>query len=205
MENQSKTIGYLRVSTVEQDLEKNKMEILKLAHDKDLGKVHFVEEMASGKIAWRKRKIAQIIEESNKGDNILISELSRLGRSMLECMEILSIALQKGVNIYAIKGDWKLDGSLQSKIIAMAFSMAAEIERDLISKRTKEALRARKAAGKPLGRPKGTGKSRLDPYQIEIEALLNNGSTKRHIAQKYKTSEANLYHWLKQKGLLNKK
>ena len=132
MENQSKTIGYLRVSTVEQDLEKNKMEILKLAHDKDLGKVHFVEEMASGKIAWRKRKIAQIIEESSKGDNILISELSRLGRSMLECMEILSIALQKGVNIYAIKGDWKLDGSLQSKIIAMAFSMAAEIERDLI-------------------------------------------------------------------------
>ena len=205
MENQSKTIGYLRVSTVEQDLEKNKMEILKLAHDKDLGKVHFVEEMASGKIAWRKRKIAQIIEESSKGDNILISELSRLGRSMLECMEILSIALQKGVNIYAIKGDWKLDGSLQSKIIAMAFSMAAEIERDLISKRTKEALRARKAAGKPLGRPKGTGKSRLDPYQIEIEALLNNGSTKRHIAQKYETSEANLYHWLKQKGLLNKK
>ncbi len=196
------TIGYLRVSTSEQDLEKNKMDILKLAHDKDLGKVKFIEERISGKVSWKKRKIAQIVEDLKKGDYIIISELSRLGRSMLECMEILSISLQKGLNIYAIKGDWKLDGSLQSKIIAMAFSMAAEIERDLISQRTKEALRARKASGKPLGRPKGTGKSKLDEFQPEIEALLNNGSTKRFIAQRYKTSEANLYHWLKKHNLL---
>ena len=80
-------------------------------------------------------------------DNIIVSELSRLGRSMLECMEILSIATQKGINVYAVKGCWQLDQSIQSKIIAMAFSMAAEIERDLISKRTSEALRAKKAAG----------------------------------------------------------
>lgn len=199
--NTQQTIGYLRVSTAEQNLEKNKMEILKLAHDKDLGKVKFVEERISGRVSWRKRKIADVLETLKKGDHIIISELSRLGRSMLECMEILSIALQKGIHIYAIKGDWKLDGSLQSKIIAMAFSMAAEIERDLISQRTKEALRVRKASGKPLGRPKGTGKSKLDPFQPEIEALLKNGSTKRYIAKRYKTSEGNLYHWLKQKGL----
>jgi len=199
------TIGYLRVSTNDQDLEKNKMAILKLAHDKDLGKVKFVEEKVSGKISWRKRKISNLVEDLKKGDHILISELSRLGRSMLECMEILSIALQKGINIYAVKGDWKLDGSIQSKIIAMAFSMAAEIERDLISQRTKEALRARKAAGKPLGRPKGIGKSKLDEFQPEIEALLNNGSTKRYIAKRYKTSEGNLYHWLKKRGLLKNK
>ena len=202
--NKHKTIGYLRVSTVDQDLEKNKMEILKLAHDKDLGKVKFVEEKVSGKISWHKRKISTIISELKKGDHIIISELSRLGRSMLECMEILSIALEKGINVYAIKGDWKLDGSLQSKIIAMAFSMAAEIERDLISQRTKEALRARKAAGKPLGRPKGIGKSKLDEFRPEIEALLNNGSTKRYIAKRYQTSEGNLYHWLKRRGLLQK-
>lgn len=200
--SKQQTIGYLRVSTSEQDLEKNKMDILKLAHDKDLGKVKFIEERISGKVSWKKRKIAQIVEDLKKGDYIIISELSRLGRSMLECMEILSISLQKGLNIYAIKGDWKLDGSLQSKIIAMAFSMAAEIERDLISQRTKEALRARKASGKPLGRPKGPGKSKLDEFQPEIEALLNNGSTKRFIAQRYQTSEANLYHWLKKRNLL---
>lgn len=200
--SKQQTIGYLRVSTSEQDLEKNKMDILKLAHDKDLGKVEFIEERISGKVSWKKRKIAQILEDLKKGDHIIISELSRLGRSMLECMEILSIALQKGLNIYAIKGDWKLDGSLQSKIIAMAFSMAAEIERDLISQRTKEALRARRASGKPLGRPKGTGKSKLDEFQPEIETLVNNGSTKRFIAQRYKTSEANLYHWLKKRNPL---
>lgn len=200
--SERQTIGYLRVSTAEQDLEKNKMEILKLAHEKDLGKVKFVEEKVSGKVSWRKRKISEVLDELEGGDTIIVSELSRLGRSMLECMEILSIAMQKGLHVYAIKGQWKLDDSIQSKIIAMAFSMAAEIERDLISQRTKEALRARKASGKPLGRPKGPGKSKLDAFQPEIEALLKNGSTKRFIAKRYGTSEGNLYHWLKKRGLL---
>src|SRR5260370_30939410 len=135
-----KTTAYFRVSTIDQDLEKNKAAILALANAKVLGPVQFVEEKVSGKISWKKRKIAEILEISQKGDNIIVSELSRLGRSMLECMQILSIASQKGINIYAIKGNWQLDSSIQSKIIAMAFSMAAEIERDLISKRTKEAL-----------------------------------------------------------------
>jgi len=120
---------------------------------------------------------------------------------MLECMEILSIASQKGINIYAIKGNWQLDNSIQSKIIAMAFAMAAEIERDLISKRTKEALMARKVAGMILGRPRGVGKSKLDKYRVEIEALLSNGSTQKFIAQRYGTTEANLHHWMKQHGL----
>ncbi len=105
-----------------------------LANSKLLGHVQFVKEKVSGKVSWRKRKIADILETAQKGDNIIVSELSRLGRSMLECMEILSIATQKGVNLYAVKGDWQLNNSIQSKIIAMAFSMAAEIERDLISK-----------------------------------------------------------------------
>jgi DNA invertase Pin-like site-specific DNA recombinase len=166
-----KTIAYLRVSTIDQDLEKNKAAILALANAKVLGHVQFVEEKVSGKISWRKRKIADILENSQKGDNIIVSELSRLGRSMLECMEILSIASQKGINIYAIKGNWQLDSSIQSKIIAMAFSMAAEIERDLISKRTKEALIARKMSGVKLGRPRGVGKSKLDAYRPEIEAF----------------------------------
>lgn len=132
-----KTVAYLRVSTTDQDLEKNKADILKLAHSLELGHVHFIEEKVSGKIPWKKRKIKEIIDAAEVGDNIIVSELSRLGRSMLECMEILSIATEKGINIYAVKGNWHLDGSIQSKIIAMAFSMAAEIERDLISKRNR--------------------------------------------------------------------
>ncbi len=196
-----KTIGYLRVSTGEQELEKNKADILRLTNTYDLGKVQFVEERVSGKVSWRKRKIADELESLGAKDNLIVSELSRLGRSMLECMEILSIAVQKGINVYAVKGNWRLDGSIQSKIIAMAFSMAAEIERDLISQRTTEALRYKKSQGIKLGRPKGPGKSKLDAFRPEIESLLANGSTQKFIAGRYKTTEANLHNWLKKRGL----
>ena len=146
MQNQQ-TIAYLRVSTTDQDLKKNRYDILQLANDKGLGQVQWVEETVSGRVSWRKRKIAKVLEQLQAGDTLIVSELSRLGRSMLECMEILSIAFQKGIHLYAVKGNWRLDNSIQSKIVAMAFSMAAEIERDLISQRTKEALAARKKAG----------------------------------------------------------
>ena len=197
----SRTIAYLRVSTTDQDLEKNKAAILHLANDRGLGQVEWVEEHASGRISWKKRKIAAVLEELHAGDNLVVSELSRLGRSMLECMEILSVASQKAVNIYAVKGNWQLDQSIQSKILAMAFAMAAEIERDLISQRTKEALAAKKKAGVKLGRPKGSGKSKLDPYRPEIEALLAQGSTQKFIAKRYKTTEANLSRWMKKHRL----
>ena len=154
-------IAYLRVSTLDQDLEKNKADILHLANDRNLGQVEFIQEKVSGKISWKQRKIAPLLEELEDGDTILLSEFSRLGRSMLECMEIISIALDKGIRIYTVKGNWQLDDSIQSKVMAMVFSMAAEIERDLISKRTREALQARKLSGMRLGRPKGPGKSKL--------------------------------------------
>ncbi|MBU0470827.1 MAG: recombinase family protein [Nanoarchaeota archaeon] len=196
-----KTIGYLRVSTLGQDLRKNKADIILLANDNNLGKVYWVEEKVSGRVHWKRRKIAEILDELQKGDNLLISELSRLGRSMLECVEILSIALKKEINIYSVKGSWKLDSSIQSKIVAMVFSMASEIERDLISQRTKEALRAKKQAGFKLGRPKGAGKSKLDKFRPEIEALLKNGSTQKFIAKRYGTTESNLHRWMKKHKL----
>jgi DNA invertase Pin-like site-specific DNA recombinase len=196
-----KTIGYLRVSTLDQDIEKNKADILHLANHHDLGKIQFVEEKVSGKVPWRERKIAEVLEQLQAKDTIIVSELSRLGRSMLECMEILLLATRKGINVYAVKGNWRLDSSIQSKIIAMAFSMAAEIERDLISQRTKEALRFKKTQGLKLGRPKGPGKSKLDPYRPEIESLLANGSTQKFIARRYHTTQANLHNWLKKHGL----
>ena len=195
------TFAYLRVSKLDQDLEKNKADILRLANDAHLGHVQFIEEKVSSKISWRKRQIAAILEQAQKGDTIIVSELSRLGRSMLECMEILSLAMQKGIRIYAVKGNWQLNNSIQSKIVAMAFAIAAEIERDPISQRTTEALTARKQQGMPLGRPKGAGKSKLDAYQMEITAFLNNGATKTWIAQKYGTTRRNLSHWMKQRGI----
>jgi DNA invertase Pin-like site-specific DNA recombinase len=196
-----KTTAYLRISTVDQDIEKNKSDILKLANEKRLGYVEFIEEQISGKVSWRNRKIFAIINEAKKDDVIIVSELSRLGRSMLEIMEILSIATQKQLKIYSVKGDWHLDGSIQSKVMAMVFSMASEIERDLISSRTKEALRFKKENGIKLGRPKGPGKSKLDKFKPEIEVLVSNGSTQKFIANRYNTTEANLYNWMKRHNL----
>jgi len=192
----TETLAYLRVSTLDQDLDKNKSDVLFFANEKNLGKVRFVEEKVSGAVHWKKRELGSVIDSLADGSNLIVSEFSRLGRSMLECMEIITICLEKGINLYAIKGNWQLDNSIQSKIIAMIFSIASEIERDLISKRTSEALRARKEKGLPLGRPKGPGKSKLDEYKDEIIALLNNGSSKTFIAKRYKTSIGNLHHWL---------
>jgi DNA invertase Pin-like site-specific DNA recombinase len=198
---QNKTIAYLRVSTVEQDLEKNKADILTFANNKDFGKVKFVEEMVSGMKNWKNRKIKGVIDSLNTGDSLIVPEFSRLGRSMLEIMEMLSILKDKEVNVYAVKGEWELNGSLQSKIMAMVFSIASEIERDLISKRTKEALRARKNAGVKLGRPKGVGKSKLDVFKEEIVALLRNGSSKKFVSDRYGTSQVNLYNWLNKNNI----
>ena len=102
--------------------------------------MEFVEEKVSGTVPWKKRKIADIVDQLTEGDLLIVSELSRIGRSMLEIMQVLSTSLEKGVNVYAVKGNWKLDNSIQSKIIAVVFSMAAEIERELISRRTRVAL-----------------------------------------------------------------
>ena len=104
-----RTVAYLRVSTQAQDLEKNKADILHLANNKKLGHVEWVEEKVSGRISWHKREVGRLIEELEAGDTLIVSELSRLGRSMLQCMEILSIAFEKKINIYAVKGNWQLD------------------------------------------------------------------------------------------------
>jgi DNA invertase Pin-like site-specific DNA recombinase len=196
-----KTVAYLRVSTLDQDIDKNKADILILANSLHLGHVEFIEEKVSGKVPWCKRKVATILKSCQEGDTIIVSEISRLGRSMLECMEILSIATSKSIKVYAVKGNWQLDGSLSSKVMAIAFAMASEIERDLISERTKEALRVRRQQGLPLGRPQGVGKSKLDPYRFEIEALLKNGSTQAFIAKRYGTTEANLHHWMTKRDI----
>ena len=197
-----KTVAYLRVSTVDQDLEKNKADILKLANDRNFGKVKFIEEKASGyKTGWKERKVKKIIDDLQKGDRLIVPEMSRLGRSMLDILQLLSVCKEKGIDVHAVKGNWSLNGTIESKIIMTIYAMAAEIERDLISQRTKEGLRAARAKGKILGRPKGPGKSKLDKFRPEIEALLKDGSPKTFIAKRYGTTPANLYNWMKKNGI----
>lgn len=151
----------------------------------------------SGVKDWQKRKFGEVFETLKAGDTVIVPELSRLGRSTLQILEIMKQAKERNINVHAVKGGWSLNGTMESKIVLTMFAMIAEIERDLISERTKEGLRARKAAGVKLGRPKGPGKSKLDQYHDEIISLLANGSTKIFIAKKYKTSVTNLYNWLK--------
>lgn len=198
---QRKVFGYLRVSTMSQDLDKNKADILTYANDHKLGNVDFVEEIASGKISWKRRRIKEVIDWLGKDDWIIVAELSRLGRSMLEIMEIISEAKKKEINIHAIKNGWTLNGTIESKILLMVFAMASEIERDLISSRTKEALRVRKESGVKLGRPKGPGKSKIDPHKDDIIALLRNGVPKTLVAKRYGTSNVNLYNWILKNNL----
>jgi DNA invertase Pin-like site-specific DNA recombinase len=192
-----KTYGYLRVSTINQDTEKFKADILQFANEHDFGKVTFIDETASGVKNWRERKLGGLIESLHSGDRLIVPEMSRLGRSMLEVLEILKVAKEKGACIYAIKGNWMLNGTIESKIMATMLALISEIEHDFIVSRTKEALAAKKAQGVILGRPKGPGKSKLDKHRLEIEALLKNGSTKIYIAKRYNTTPANLHNWLR--------
>jgi DNA invertase Pin-like site-specific DNA recombinase len=196
-------IGYLRVSTIDQDTEKNKAAVLDFANAKGfIGKVEFVEEKISGLKSWKKRKLNDLVQSMQAGDILIVPELSRLGRSLVEVLEVLNTLKDKGVKVYSVKENFQLNGDdVQSKVMRTMLGLFAEIERDLISARTKEGLAAAKASGKRLGRPRGPGKSKLDGFRPEIEALLKNGSRKNFVAQRYGVTPATLSNWLKKHGL----
>jgi DNA invertase Pin-like site-specific DNA recombinase len=192
----ARTIGYMRVSTEDHDLAQNRADILHLANSKNLSQVEWLEEKVSDSRDWRKRNFGEVFETLQAGDAIIVSELSRLGRSTLQIIEIMEQAKKSDIDVYAVKSRWSLNGTMESKSVLNVLAMIAEIERDLISERTKVGLRAAKAKGRQLGRPKGPGKSKLDRYRKEIEALLKNGLTKSFIAKRYGTTAANLHNWL---------
>jgi len=196
-----KVIGYLRVSTQEQDLEKNKADILAFANERRLGNVDWVEEKISGTRDWLKRELGQVVASLGPGDWLITPEFSRLARSTLQILEILAELKKKGVHVYVLKGAQYINDSIESKVFLTMMALFSEIERDLVSARTKEALKARRAAGVKLGRPKGSGKSRLDQYQPEIEALLKNGSSVSFIANRYQVVRSTLHNWLKKKKI----
>jgi len=129
-EKPRKVIGYLRVSTINQDLEKNKADILAYCNDHDLGKVHFVQEIVSGKVSWKRIRIKEVIDQLGKDDWLIVPELSRLGRSMLEIMEIIAEAKRKEINIYAIKNNWTLNGTMEISNKKGTSFMIQFIERD---------------------------------------------------------------------------
>lgn len=196
------TFGYIRISCDKQDFDNQKYAVLSFANERGFGNVDLVSETVSGTVAWEKRKLAKLLERMNKGDILITSELSRLGRSMLEIMELLSILTKKEIKVYAIKGDWEIGNGLQSKVLAFAFALASEVERDLISQRTKEALARKKSEGVKLGRPVGSlGRSKLDGKEDEIRNLLKHNVAKAAISRLMGVSRPALYDFIASRKL----
>ncbi len=192
------TYAYLRVSTIEQNTEKNKLDVLKFANSKKLGNVEFIEEQISGKANFKNRQLGALLEKMKKDDVLIVPELSRIARSITQIFEVIDITKQKGIILYSIKEDFSNnDKSITSTVTTTIFALVAQIERDLISLRTKEALQSKKAQGVKLGRPKGKGKSKLDDNKEEILKLVELKVPKTIIARQYNTSTANLHGFLK--------
>lgn len=192
--------AYIRVSTQMQTLEGQKFEIDNYLKRHNLRCDYWVTESVSGTVSWEKRRLGRTIRcKMKRGDVLISTEISRLGRNMLMIMSILNICSQKGICIHTIKDNFDLSDSINSKIIAFAFALAAEIERNLISQRTKEALAAKKLSGMKLGRPTGrTQKVERLYSEIEtINALIDQGVPKIYIAKFYKVHRNTLNKCLK--------
>ena len=198
------TYAYLRVSTNQQDVDNQRHGILQYANQKSLGHLEFVEDAVSGQKKWRDRELGKLLTKTAaQGDVIIFAEISRMARSTLQVLEILESCMQRELIVHIAKQQMVLDDKLPSRITATVLGLAAEIERELISLRTKEALAKRKAAGKPLGRPKGrqSAKLKLDPRKQEIQMYLDKGISKRSIAKLVDCAPSTLYYWLERHQL----
>lgn len=180
--------GYIRVSSDKQTVENQRFEINQFCQREGLTIDGWIEETVSGTRMYTKRRLGKLLRQVGEGDIIICSELSRLGRNLYMIMEILSHCMNRGCRVWTIKDGYRLGDDIQSKVLAFAFGLSAEIERNLISQRTKEALARLKAEGKHLGRPKGvkTRKESLLLYQHEayIRRALEKGQSKRALARK---------------------
>ena len=177
--------GYIRVSSDKQTVENQRFEINKFCERQNIMINDWIEETISGTKNYNKRQLGNLLKKVHKDDIIICSELSRLGRNLFMIMEILNICMTKECRVWTIKDNYRLGDDIQSKVLAFAFGLSAEIERNLISQRTKEALARKKAEGVVLGRPKGRKSSRykLSGKEVLIKELIKNGTSQRKIAQ----------------------
>lgn len=194
--------AYLRVSSDSQDVTNQKHGIYEYTNKVGIGNLAFIEDVVTGKKKWRERKLGSIIDGMESGDCIVFAEVSRIARSTLQVLEVLEECMEKNVNVYIAKQNMQLDGSMQAKITATVLGLAAEIEREFISMRTKEALAARKKEGMILGRPKGPAKTlKLDPKREQIEKYLSMGLGVRVVAKLIDEAPTTLRDYIKRKGL----
>ena len=177
--------GYIRVSSDKQTVENQRFEINNFCSTKNIKINSWIEETISGTQKYTKRQLGILLKRVRKDDIIICSELSRLGRNLFMIMEILNICMERECRVWTVRDNYRLGDDIQSKVLAFAFGLSAEIERNLISQRTKEALARKKSEGIVLGRPKGR-KNSLEKYKLSgkenlISELLKNGTSKRKI------------------------
>ena len=182
------TYAYIRVSTDKQDTTVQKYEINSYANINGIKIDKFVEEKVSGTVEFEQRNLGKMLKKTKKGDTIICTEISRIGRTMKSIAKIMCLCVDKGIKLIAMKENYVLDDNPSSKLILSVYSFTAETERNLISERTKEGLAARKRSGIKLGRPVGAKnkKYKLDPYKERIIKMLSKGCKKTVIARRFK-------------------
>ena len=192
--------GYIRVSSDKQTVENQRFEINNFCKKEHLQIDGWIEETISGTKSYNKRQLGNLLKKIQKNDLIICAELSRLGRNLFMIMEILNICMTKEAKVWTIKDNYRLGDDIQSKVLAFAFGLSAEIERNLISQRTKEALARKKAEGVVLGRPKGRRsapeKYKLSGKELLITELLKQNVSKRKIAKICKVDRNTLARYL---------
>jgi DNA invertase Pin-like site-specific DNA recombinase len=186
--------GYIRVSTDKQTVENQRYEINWFSKRSKVKINKWVGETVSGTKETGERKLGELLGNLQKNDILICSELSRLGRSLFMIMDILNTCMKKEVQVWTVKENYKLGTDISSKVLAFAFGISAEIERQLISQRTKEAMSRLKAEGCYLGRPLGSKKRNpvLKGRLTEVKKLLRQGVPKTHIAKKLCVSRSTL-------------
>lgn len=167
--------GYIRVSTDKQTVENQRFEINQFCQHQETIVDKWIEETISGAKSVDDRKLGKLLKKMKKGDILICSELSRLGRNLLMIMGILNECMNRDIQVWTIKDNYRLGSDISSKVLAFAFGLSAEIERNLISQRTKEALARKRAEGVILGRPKGSksSKTKLTGHEKKIQELLD--------------------------------
>ena len=167
--------GYIRVSTDKQTVENQRFEINRFCERQEMVVGSWIEETVSGTKNVNKRELGVLLKKMSKGDILICSELSRLGRNLLMIMGVLNECMNRDIQVWTIKDNYRLGSDINSKVLAFAFGLSAEIERNLISQRTKEALARKKAEGVVLGRPKGSksAKTKLTGQEKKIKELLD--------------------------------
>jgi DNA invertase Pin-like site-specific DNA recombinase len=200
-----KTIAYLRVSTGSQDLANQKLAVLDYARQNRFAIDQFVEAQASSRKGPDRTRIEELLGSLTAGDRLVVSELSRLGRSLGQVIQLVDELVKRKVRFTAIKEGIRFEGrqDLQTKVMIALFGLFAEVERDLISERTKEGLVTARARGRLLGRPKGSlGSSKLDGKEAEIRKLLEKEVSKRSLAKIMDVSPTNLRHFIQTRKLV---